>query len=278
MWAPLGERRSLPKCPVTALGINKDQFEAHLNLGVALRLKGQPDEAISECQAAIRINKENASAHDQLGLALQAKGRLKDAVAEYHEAIRLQKNNASAKDHLRQAERLVQLKARLPGALGGKEKSKDATELLAFAQLCLPPYSPHYAASARFFSEAFAVEPKLAENLQASHRYNAACAAALSGCGQGKDADKLDAIKARGKLLVGVTESSPPFSYRDGAKGIVGYDVDLAERVAHRLGVTVEKIPIINAERIPAASVYLERVSTCWWFVLEHAPRHPPTA
>ena len=65
-------------------------------------------------------------------------------------------------------------------------------------------------------------------------------------------ADKLDSIKARGKLLVGVTESSPPFSYRDGAKGIVGYDVDLAERVAQKLGIAAEKIPIINAERIPA--------------------------
>ena len=65
-------------------------------------------------------------------------------------------------------------------------------------------------------------------------------------------ADKLDAIKARGKLLIGVTESSPPFSYRDGSKGIVGYDVDLAERVAQKLGVAAEKIPIINAERIPA--------------------------
>ncbi len=65
-------------------------------------------------------------------------------------------------------------------------------------------------------------------------------------------ADKLDDIKARGKLLVGVTETSPPFSYRDGAKGIVGYDVDLAERVAQALGVAAEKMPIINAERIPA--------------------------
>jgi polar amino acid transport system substrate-binding protein len=65
-------------------------------------------------------------------------------------------------------------------------------------------------------------------------------------------ADKLDAIKARGKLLIGVTESSPPFSYRDGSKGIVGYDVDLAARVAQRLGVAAEKIPIINAERVAA--------------------------
>src|SRR5580693_9942406 len=65
-------------------------------------------------------------------------------------------------------------------------------------------------------------------------------------------ADKLADIKARGRLLVGVTESSPPFSFRDGGQGIVGYDVDLAERVAKNLGVTAEKIPIINAERISA--------------------------
>src|SRR5580700_8491408 len=65
-------------------------------------------------------------------------------------------------------------------------------------------------------------------------------------------ADKLTDIKARGHLLVGVTESSPPFSFRDHGKGIVGYDVDLAERVAKSLGVTTEKIAIINAERIAA--------------------------
>lgn len=65
-------------------------------------------------------------------------------------------------------------------------------------------------------------------------------------------ADKLDAIKARGKLLIGVTASSPPFSYRDGGNGIVGYDVDLAAQVAQKLGVTAEKIPLINAERIAA--------------------------
>ena len=66
------------------------------------------------------------------------------------------------------------------------------------------------------------------------------------------NAGKLDAVKARGKLLVGVTESSPPFSYRDGGKGIVGYDVDLAAQEAKRLGVAMEKIVIINADRISA--------------------------
>jgi polar amino acid transport system substrate-binding protein len=65
-------------------------------------------------------------------------------------------------------------------------------------------------------------------------------------------AGKLDDIKARGKLLVGVTETSPPFSFRNDGKGIVGYDVDLADRVARDLGVASDKIPIINAERIAA--------------------------
>ncbi|SRR5712691_4590837 len=64
-------------------------------------------------------------------------------------------------------------------------------------------------------------------------------------------ADKLDDVKARGRLLVGVSATSPPFSYRDGENGVVGYDIDLAERVAKRLGVGTEKIVIINAERIP---------------------------
>ena len=65
-------------------------------------------------------------------------------------------------------------------------------------------------------------------------------------------ADKLDDIKARGRLIVGATESSPPFSYRDGENGIVGYDLDLASEVAKRLGVAMEKVAIINAQRIPS--------------------------
>jgi len=65
-------------------------------------------------------------------------------------------------------------------------------------------------------------------------------------------ADKLDDIKARGELVIGVAEASPPFSFRDKDKGVVGYDVDLAAQAARRLGVGLKKISIINAERIPS--------------------------
>jgi polar amino acid transport system substrate-binding protein len=64
--------------------------------------------------------------------------------------------------------------------------------------------------------------------------------------------DKLDDINARGQLVIGVAEASPPFSFRDGERGVVGYDIDLAAQVAKRLGVGLTKISIINAERIPS--------------------------
>jgi serine/threonine protein kinase len=63
---------------------------------------------------------------------------------------------------------------------------------LAAARLC-PLHKQLNAAAAHFYAEAFAAEPKLAD-LRApyEHRYSAACAAALAGCGQGNDAGDLD--------------------------------------------------------------------------------------
>ena len=44
-----------------------------------------------------------------------------------------------------------------------------------------------HAGAARFWAEALAAEPKLGDDRVAQHRYNAACATALAGCGEGKD-------------------------------------------------------------------------------------------
>ncbi len=52
-----------------------------------------------------------------------------------------------------------------------------------------------HGASARFWSEAFRLEPKLADDMNVQNRYNAACAAALAGSGQGKDDPPLDDAK-----------------------------------------------------------------------------------
>ena len=84
----------------------------------------------------------------------------------------------------------------LPSILAGRARPSDAAETLAFAQLCYD--KKLHAASARLWSEAFQSQPKLAGDMQVQNPYNAACAAALTGCGQGKDDPPLDdAAKTR---------------------------------------------------------------------------------
>jgi hypothetical protein len=50
-------------------------------------------------------------------------------------------------------------------------------------------------------------------------------------------------------------------------------DDDMQTRPSNGEGYVVS----ISGEPIPASQVYLERVSTCWWFILERVPLHPPT-
>jgi hypothetical protein len=84
------------------------------------------------------------------------------------------------------------LEPHLAAVLVGKEAVADDAERIALALFCLQRFKKHYVASFRFFTEAFANDATLADDMLQQHRYNAACAAALAGCGQGNDADKLD--------------------------------------------------------------------------------------
>ncbi len=55
-----------------------------------------------------------------------------------------------------------------------------------------------FAAAARLWAEALAADPKLGDDRRDNHRYNAACAAALAGCGRGADDPRPDdAARAR---------------------------------------------------------------------------------
>src|SRR5262249_37547357 len=63
-------------------------------------------------------------------------------------------------------------------------------------------------------------------------------------------ADRLDDIKARGKVIVGVSDTTPPFSFRQGDT-VTGYDIDLVREVAKRIGVRVETVPVSSEQRIP---------------------------
>ncbi len=86
--------------------------------------------------------------------------------------------------------------ARLTAVVKGRPPKDDAERI----QLADRAYQKaRHAWSARFYAEALANEPKLADDRQAQHRYNAACAAAKAASGKGKNEPPPDAA-AKTKL------------------------------------------------------------------------------
>jgi polar amino acid transport system substrate-binding protein len=63
-------------------------------------------------------------------------------------------------------------------------------------------------------------------------------------------ADVLEDIKARGTLIVGVKADYKPFGFRDPSGAIIGLEPDLAADVAGRLGVKLELVPVVSANRM----------------------------
>ena len=120
--------------------------------------------------------------------------RYADALAELKRGHELGSKDRNwqypSAEWVHQTERLVELDRKLPAILAGRAKPSDAAETLSLAGLC---YNKKlHGTSARFWSEAFQAQPKLVEDMQVQNRYNAACAAALAGAGQGKDDPPLD--------------------------------------------------------------------------------------
>lgn len=56
--------------------------------------------------------------------------------------------------------------------------------------------------------------------------------------------NSLQKVKDSGKLILGLDDTFAPMGFRDQAGNIVGFDIDLAQEVANRLGVELEVKPI----------------------------------
>ena len=63
-------------------------------------------------------------------------------------------------------------------------------------------------------------------------------------------ADVLEDIKKRGTLIVGVKADYKPFGFRDPSGAIIGLEPDLAADVAAKLGVKLELVPVVSANRM----------------------------
>jgi tetratricopeptide (TPR) repeat protein len=184
-----------------AIHFKQDYPEAHGSLGYALYRKGRVDEAIAACRQAIRLKKDFAHPHFILADALRLQGEFRQAVAALRRCLELLPEGAPLSKDVRRklglCEHLLALDTKLPAVLAGQEKPTNAAEQQGLDRLC-QHFKKRYAA-ARFYAAAFAAQPQLADHLGAADRYDAACCAALAGCGQGTDAAELDG-EQRGRL------------------------------------------------------------------------------
>ena len=72
----------------------------------------------------------------------------------------------------------------------------------------------------------------------------------LIGFSSAANADDLDDIKAKGKLVVAVKADYKPYGYLNNQNEIVGLEIDLAKDVADRLGVSLELVPAQSSNRM----------------------------
>jgi polar amino acid transport system substrate-binding protein len=63
-------------------------------------------------------------------------------------------------------------------------------------------------------------------------------------------AQSLNAIKARGTLIVGVQGDFPPWGFKNASFEHVGYDIDVAQLMAQDLGVKLSLVDVSAANRI----------------------------
>jgi serine/threonine protein kinase/Flp pilus assembly protein TadD len=227
--ALLGNKRPAEACRAFRQAIRRkpDYATAYFDLGIALLRLRKLDEALVAARRATELNPRHAEAHFNLGFVLIQKGRLDEAIASYRRVVALKPGDAQGQCNLGLAlretgefaqalaalkrghelgsrrtdwrwpsARWVQacqrdhdLNLRLPAVLQGKVHPASAVEWNAYARIC--HMRRLYAASARLRAEAFRADPKLADGSRTTHRYFAACAAALAAAGHGKDAGKL---------------------------------------------------------------------------------------
>ncbi|MGO9466151.1 MAG: tetratricopeptide repeat protein [Isosphaeraceae bacterium] len=177
-------------CYEKAIALNPKYAYAHLSLGNARRAKGQLDEAIACYKKAIELDPRDATFHNNLGTALADKGEFDEAIAFLRKAIELNPKRAETRSNLARVERMAAGRDKLPAFQNGTYTPASNAERLALADFC--QIKKLHNTAVGLYAAAFAADPKLADDLSAGHRYNAACYAALAEAGKGEDASKLD--------------------------------------------------------------------------------------
>ena len=179
-----------------AIELKPSFVRPHIDLGILLMRQARIDEAIEVHRRLVKLSPEYAEGLCNLGQLLQQRGDFVEALAAFQRAHELGSRRRDwpypTAQWVAAVERLASLDANLTAVLAGQVMPADAAERIDLAGICLD-YKRKYLAAARWFTEAFAMSPELAEDLGAGRRYRAARAAAQAADGKGDDAGQLDA-------------------------------------------------------------------------------------
>ena len=162
--------------------------------------RDKSSDAIQNYQRAIQIDPTFFRAHNNLGEVLTEQGRVDEAIHHLQAAVGIKPDDSISHRNLGQA---LQQKGLSDQALIHLFQSYYLRkEYLAAAQLC---------------AETFAADPKLADDVQAGHRYRAARAAAAVGSGADNAAvDEPDRAAGASRPAIGYALTSLPG--RNGSK------------------------------------------------------------
>jgi serine/threonine-protein kinase len=170
--------------------------------GLAEYRQGQFDRAISVMRGdASRVL--GPSPKLVLAMALHQKGQINEARQTLASAILAHewspnrvRDQHDCIAHALRREAEAMILPNLAAFLEGKYRPQDNDERLALLGVC--QFTNRTCTAARLYSDAFATDAHLAEDLRAGHRTNAARVAAQAGSGLGLDGAKLDAAERAG--------------------------------------------------------------------------------
>jgi tetratricopeptide (TPR) repeat protein len=166
--------------------------------------QGRFDEARAQLMRAVEWQKKAWARNTELRYRGRLAGHLRNLIRA-DEALGLAAEAERARRELSEWDSIDPEKAarehRLAVVLEGQAPANDAQRL----QLALRAYEKElFAVSARLYAEALANAPGLGSDRRDQHAYNAACVAALAGCGRGKDEPPPDAaarVMLRGQAI-----------------------------------------------------------------------------
>jgi hypothetical protein len=155
---------------------------------------GDRAEAEAAFRLAICLEPDRAEPYCNLGHALRFQARFAESLTAYQRGHELGSKQPGWKYPSErwagEAQQLIALDTVLAAIDQGAPVNLTAGHCIPLAQFC-QLYKKRFVAAKGFYERAFAAEPKLADDLNKGHRYDAASAAALAGCGQGSDTARL---------------------------------------------------------------------------------------